>query len=185
LDKRLNERRSNARTRNALTMEIVNKVAVSKLEVFDLEDYYRHGNRISINLIQWLFQEQILKEKDYREALKQHDWTQYQGGFVNIIKPVDVIIPAWATILLTVHLAPFAEKIVVGTLTELESLLYQEVLDTIDYSVYKNKSVILKGCSKKLVPESAYIITIQKLVPFAKSVMYGEACSAVPLFKKG
>ena len=165
--------------------EIINKVANSALEVFDLEDYYPNGIRTQIDISQWLFESFLLKEKDFREALKNHDWEQYENHFVAINCSTDAIIPAWASILVTVYLFPFAQKVVMGKLSDLETALYQEILPTLDYSKYQDKPVILKGCSKKPVPESAYIIAIQKLQPFAKSIMYGEACSAVPLYKKG
>jgi hypothetical protein len=165
--------------------EIINKVANSVLEVFDLEDYYPMGIRTQVDISQWLIEGFLLKEKDFREALKNHDWKQYENHFVAIHCSTDAIIPAWATILVTVYLSPFAKKVVIGNLSDLETSLYQEILPTLDYSIYQDKPVILKGCSKKPVPESAYIIAIQKLQLFAKSIMYGEACSAVPLFKKG
>ena len=164
--------------------EIVNKVANSVLEVFDLEDYYPSGIRTQLDISQWLLDGFLLKEKDFREALKNHDWSQFQNHFVAIYCSTDAIIPAWASILVTVYLSPFAKKVVVGNLTDLETSLYQEILPTLDYSKYQDKPIILKGCSKKPVPESAYIMAIQKLQPFAKSIMYGEACSAVPLYKK-
>ena len=164
--------------------EIVNKVANSVLEVFDLEDYYPSGIRTQLDISQWLLDGFLLKEKDFREALKNHDWSQFQNHFVAIHCSTDAIIPAWSSILVTVYLSPFAKKVVVGNLTDLETSLYQEILSTSDYSKYQDKPVILKGCSKKPVPESAYIMAIQKLQPFAKSIMYGEACSAVPLYKK-
>ena len=163
--------------------EIVNKVANSVLEVFDLEDYYPSGIRTQLDISQWLLDGFLLKEKDFREALKNHDWSQFQNHFVAIHCSTDAIIPAWASILVTVYLSPFAKKVVVGNLTDLETSLYQEILSTLDYSKYQDKPIILKGCSKKPVPESAYIMAIQKLQPFAKSIMYGEACSAVPLYK--
>ncbi len=163
--------------------EIINKVANSSLEVFDLEDYYPIGNRTQIDISQWLLNGFLLKEKDFREALKNHDWKQYKGHFVAIYSSPDVIIPAWASILVTIHVAPFAKKVVSGNLNDLESSLYQEILSTLDYSKYRNKPVIIKGCSKKPVPESAYILAAQNLFLFAKSIMYGEACSAVPLYK--
>ena len=164
--------------------EIVNKVANSVLEVFDLEDYYPSGIRTQLDISQWLLDGFLLKEKDFRESLKNHDWSQFQNHFVAIHCSTDAIIPAWASILVTVYLSPFAKKVVFGNLTDLETSLYQEILSTLDYSKYQDKPVILKGCSKKSVPESAYIMAIQKLQPFAKSIMYGEACSAVPLYKK-
>ena len=164
--------------------EIVNKVANSVLEVFDLEDYYPSGIRTQLDISQWLLDGFLLKEKDFRESLKNHDWSQFQNHFVAIYCSTDAIIPAWASILVTVYLSPFAKKVVVGNITDLETSLYQEILSTLDYSKYQDKPIILKGCSKKPVPESAYIMAIQKLQPFAKSIMYGEACSAVPLYKK-
>lgn len=164
--------------------EIINKVANSVLEVFDLEDYYIEGSRTKIDLAQWLFEGYILKEKDFREALKAHHWEQYKDHLVAIHCSTDAIIPAWATLLITSYLSGIAKKIVVGNLENLETSLYQEVLQTIDYTIYKDKPIIVKGCSKKAVPENAYIIAVQKLMPFAKSIMYGEACSAVPLYKK-
>lgn len=164
--------------------EIVNKVANSVLEVFDLEDYYLDGIRTQIDISQWLHEGYILKEKDFREALKNHDWHRYQNHFVAIFCATDAIIPAWATILVTTYLFDIAKKVVVGNFNDLETAMYQEKLATIDYSVYEGKPVIIKGCSKKPVPESAYIISIQKLQLFAKSIMYGEACSAVPLYKR-
>ena len=154
------------------------------LEVFDLEDYYPSGIRTQLDISQWLLDGFLLKEKDFREALKNHDWSQFQNHFVAIHCSSDAIIPAWASILVTVYLSPFAKKVVFGNLTDLETSLYQEILSTLDYSKYQDKPIILKGCSKKPVPESAYIMAIQKLQPFAKSIMYGEACSAVPLYKK-
>jgi Protein of unknown function (DUF2480) len=163
--------------------EIINKVANSKLEVFDLEDYYINGIRSQIDISQWLHEGFILKEADFREALKNHDFSQYKDHFVAINCSTDAIIPAWASILVTVYVAPFAKKVVVGSFIDLETSLYQDVLSNLDYSQYQDKPVILKGCSKKPVPESAYVLAILKLQPFARSIMYGEACSAVPLFK--
>jgi len=164
--------------------EIINKVANSALEVFDLEDYYPSGIRTQIDISQWLLEGFLLKEKDFREALKIHDWSQYQNHFVAIRCSTDAIIPAWATILVTVYLTPYVKKAFLGNLTDLETALYQDIIASLDFSKYHDKPVILKGCSKKPVPESAYIMAIQKLQPFAKSIMYGEACSAVPLYKK-
>jgi hypothetical protein len=164
--------------------EIINKVANSVLEVFDLEDYYPTGIRTQIDISQWLLEGLLLKEKDFRESLKNYDWTQYQDHFVAIYCSTDAIIPAWASILVTIYVAPFAQKVVLGTVTDLETSLYQDILSKIDYSKYQDKPVILKGCSKKPVPQTAYVMTIQQLQLVAKSVMYGEACSAVPLFKK-
>ena len=164
--------------------EIINRVANSALEVFDLEDYYLNGTRSQIDISQWLFEGILLREKDFREALKNHDWAQYQNHYVAIHCSTDAIIPAWASILVTTYVSPFAKKTILGTIPELESSLYQDILSQLDYTSYQDKPVIIKGCSKKPVPESAYVLAVQHLQPFAKSIMYGEACSAVPLYKK-
>lgn len=164
--------------------EIINKVANSSLMVFDLEDYYPKEIRASVDISQWLVEGVLLKEKEFRNALLQHDWTQYQDQLVAVYCATDAIIPSWASILVTVHLTPFAKKVVVGSIKDIDIILYTELLSQIDYSIYQDKSVILKGCSNKPVPENAYIIAIQRLQFFAKSIMYGEACSAVPLYKK-
>ena len=163
--------------------EIINKVANSALEVFDLEDYYPKGIRTQIDISQWLLEGFLLKEIDFREHLKNHDWSVYKDQYVAVFCSTDAIVPAWALILVTIHLTPFAKKIVNGTLEDLEASLYEKLLSEIDYSVYENKAVIIKGCSKKPVPTRAYILAAQYLQPFARSIMYGEACSAVPLYK--
>lgn len=165
-------------------MEIINKISSSSLEVFDLEDYYPIGNRMQIDISNWLEDGFLLKEKDFRGALKNHNWQQYQDCFVAINCSTDAIIPAWASILVAVYVTPFSKKVVIGNLTDLDTALYQEILPQLDFSVYKDKPLILKGCSKKTVPQSAYILAIELLLPFAKKISYGEACSAVPLFKK-
>jgi hypothetical protein len=164
--------------------EIVNKVSSSSLVVFDLEDYYPKGIRTQIDISQWLIDGFLLKEKDFRESLRNHDWSQYQDHLVAIHCSTDAIVPAWASILVAIQVAPFAKKVVNGNLEDLDSSIYQEILAAIDYSIYKDKPIIIKGCSKKPVPESAYILATFYLQPFARSIMYGEACSAVPLFKK-
>lgn len=163
--------------------EIINKVANSSLEIFDLEDYYPMGIRSQIDISKWLFDGFLLKEKDFREVLKTNDWQQYKDHYVAINCATEAIIPAWASILVAVYLAPFAKKVALGNLNDLETSLFQEIILSLDYTKYQDKAVILKGCSKKPVPESAYTLVVQKLLPFAKSIMYGEACSAVPLYK--
>ncbi|SDH90399.1 Protein of unknown function [Flavobacterium omnivorum] len=163
--------------------EIINKVANSILVVFDLEDYYPIGTRTQIDMAQWLLEGFLLKEKDFREELKNHDWSQYQDQYVAIHCSTNAIVPAWASILVAIQLAPFAKKIINGTLEDLDASLYEELLSKIDYSVYENKPVIIKGCSRKPVPMRAYVLAAHYLQPFARSIMYGEACSAVPLYK--
>ncbi|HEX8268529.1 MAG TPA: DUF2480 family protein [Flavobacterium sp.] len=164
--------------------EIVNKVAESVLMVFDLEDYYPQGNRVQLDISQWLYEGLLLREKDFRGHLKNHDWSQYQDQYVAVTCATDAIVPAWASILVTVYLAPYAKKVISGDLEDLEAALYLEILPNLDYSIYESKPVIIKGCSRKPVPMAAYVYAAQKLQPFARSIMYGEACSAVPLYKR-
>lgn len=164
--------------------EIFNKVANSVLEVFDLEDYYPVGIRTQLDISQWLEGGFLLKEKEFREALKNHNWEQYQNQYVAVFCETEAILPAWATILVTVFLQPYAKKIILGKKEEIDNVLFTEILNQLDYSKYQDKPVILKGCSKKPVPELAYLLAVQQLQKVAKSIMFGEACSAVPLYKK-
>lgn len=165
--------------------EIVNKVANSKLMVFDLEDYYPEENYVtSIDISQWLFGGFVLKESEFRDHLKNTDWSAYQDKYVALFCSEDAILPAWAFTLVTVHLAPYALKVVQGSKENAIIEWYQDVLNKLDYTDYFDKPLILKGCAKKQVPQEVYTIAIQKLVKVAKSVMFGEACSAVPLYKR-
>lgn len=165
--------------------EIVNKVANSKLMVFDLEDYYPEENYVtSIDISQWLFGGFVLKESEFRDHLKNTDWSVYQDKYVVLFCSEDAILPAWAFTLVTVHLAPYALKVVQGSKENAIIEWYQDVLNKLDYTDYFDKPLILKGCAKKQVPQEVYTIAIQKLIKVAKSVMFGEACSAVPLYKR-
>ena len=164
--------------------EIINRVAQSKLITFNLEDHYPQGQRFIFDLSQWLFEGFVLKEKDFREQAKEHDWSQYQDKFMALNCSSDAIVPAWAYMLITTYLEPYAKKVVIGDLENLESHLYQEVIERIDVTDLKDKAVIIKGCSTKPVPKNAYIFLIKKLQPVVKSLMYGEACSSVPLYKQ-
>jgi hypothetical protein len=164
--------------------EIVNRVASSALEVFDLEDYFQEGPRMQIDLAIWLEDGCILKEKPFRDQLRTHNWEQYQDAFVSIVCATEAILPAWAFTLVASHILPYAKKTIAGSAATLEIVLYDNILSKLDYEAYRNKSVIIKGCSKKPVPEEAYILALTYLQPVAKSIMYGEACSAVPIFKK-
>lgn len=165
-------------------MEIINKVANSKLVTINLEDFYQQGERVLFDIKDWLFQEIVLKEKDFRDFIKTHDWSTYKNKYVALTCSSDAIIPGWAYLLITTHLSPFASKVIVGSLEELESILYAETLQQQDFSAYQDLSLIIKGCSNKPVPQNAYVLLAQQLQPIAKSIMYGEACSAVPLYKR-
>ncbi len=163
--------------------EIINKVANSKLITIDLEDYYPEGERVIFDIKQWLFQGLILKEKEFRTAIDAYDWSSLNGKHVALTCSADAIIPSWAYILISTRLSPYAKKIVVGNLTALETSIYQEIIENLDCSTFKNKPIIIKGCSNKPIPETAYLQLIQKIQPLANSIMYGEACSTVPLYK--
>ncbi len=164
--------------------DIINRVAQSKLVTFDLEDLYPEGKRILFDIKDWLYEEIILKEKEFRTFVAKHDWEQYQGAYLALTCSSDAIIPGWAYMLITSRLSPFANKTVVGDLEQLESAIYQSILEKLDVSEFKDKSVIIKGCSNKPVPQNAYIMATSMIQIAAKSVMYGEACSSVPLFKR-
>ncbi|WP_299619489.1 DUF2480 family protein [uncultured Tenacibaculum sp.] len=164
--------------------EIVNRVANSKLVTFDLEDYYVEGKRVLFDISDWLFEGLLLKEKDFRAHVKNHDWSQYQGAYVALHCATDAIIPSWAYLLVSTELYRFANKVVIGNLELLETVLFTEIINTLSLDTFQDKPVIIKGCSNKPIPVSAYPLLISKIQPVAKSIMYGEACSTVPLYKK-
>ena len=163
---------------------IVNRVAESALITFDLEKFYQIGQRQSIDLSQWLFEGLILKEKYFRAQLNAHDWSVYQDQFVALYCSTEAILPAWASLLVTSQLQPYSRKVVMGTLEDLEVQLFSEEIQLLDVTPFKDKPVIIKGCSDKTVPQDAYVQLITKLQPIVKSLFYGEACSSVPLYKK-
>lgn len=164
--------------------EIVNRVANSVLKTIDLEDFYPKGERTMLDMKGWLFHELILKETDFREYLKNHDWSQYQNKYVALTCSADAIIPSWAFMLISTYLNPYAKKVVVGDLVNLETSIFQDIINTFSVEEYIGKPIIIKGCAHKPIPETAYIQLIEKLQPVVKSIMFGEACSSVPLFKQ-
>jgi len=163
--------------------EIVNKVASSGLVTFDLEDYYQPGERILIDIKDWLYQELILKENEFREKLKQHDWVQYQNKFVAVTCTVDSIVPTWAFMLLATALQPYAKMFFMGSLERLEERLFEESLSRIHWNDFKDRKVVVKGCSKVIVPTSIYVVVVSHLKPLVSSLMFGEPCSTVPIYK--
>jgi hypothetical protein len=163
--------------------EIINKVAQSSLVVFDLEDYYPDDHVVDLDVSQWLAEGFLLRETDFRAQLKAMDWTPYEDKYVALYCATDAILPAWAFALVAVHLAPLALKIIHGSKELAIIEWYQDILNKLDYTDYFERPVILKGCSKKAVPNQVYTLAIQKLIKVSKSVMFGEACSAVPLYK--
>ncbi|WP_288955841.1 DUF2480 family protein [uncultured Polaribacter sp.] len=163
--------------------EIINRVANSKLKTFDLEEIYPEGKRVLFDIKDWLFQEIILKETDFRTSVKNHNWSQYKNSFVAVTCSVDAIIPSWAFMLIASELTPYVKKVVIGDLETLETVIYQELISFLDFKDFANLPVIIKGCADKAIPNSAYAFLIEKLQPIVKSIMFGEACSTVPLYK--
>ncbi len=163
--------------------EIINRVAQSKLVTFDLEDYYPEGKRISLDIKDWLYEGHILREKDFRKHVAEHSWKQYQNAHVALHCSTDAIVPGWAYMLVATKLQPYAKRTVYGNLEMLETSLYQSILEHLDLSEFEDRPVIIKGCSDKPVPSNAYLLITNRLLPIVKSLMYGEACSSVPLFK--
>ena len=164
--------------------EIVNKVTNSQLKTIDLEDFYPKESRTIIDIKNWLFHELILKEADFREHLKNHNWSKYQNQYVALTCSSDAIIPSWAYMLITTYLSTFAKKVIFGSLKDLETAIFQEIINNFKVEEFLDKQVIIKGCANKPIPETAYIQIIEKLQPIVKSLMFGEACSTVPLYKR-
>lgn len=163
--------------------EIINKVAGSGLITIDLEEFYPKGERVLFDIKPLLFHELILKEKDFREFIKQHDWKSYHGKMLAITCTADAIVPTWAFMLVSIALEPFAKKIIFGTLETLEAILFNEALRSMTFSDYQDKRVVIKGCGNLPVSTNAYVELVKELRPYAKSIMYGEPCSTVPLYK--
>ena len=164
--------------------EIRNRVAESALVTFDLERYYDKGRRVLIDIKDQLFNGFVLREKDFRNYVGQTDWSQYSGQNVAIHCSTDAIIPTWAYMLLATAISAHASKVVFGDMTHLENALFQDALGRIDLEDYKGGKVIIKGCGNYPVPVFAYVEITRLLQPVVDSLMYGEACSAVPIFKK-
>ncbi len=164
--------------------DIVNRVAESSLVTLNLEEFQVKGERVIFDLSSVLYEGLVLREKDLRDFVLTHDWKKYQSKFVALHCSTDAIVPTWAYMLIAAHLEPYAASVVFGDLIALESVLFKEAIDKMDVLVFKDKPVIVKGCSNVLVPESAYIGLIAKLRPHVKSLFYGEACSTVPLYKR-
>ena len=163
--------------------EIKNKVAESGLVNFDLSELSPKGKRIGIDLKDFLFMEMILKEKDFREKVSELDTEKYRDAFAFVYCSVDAIIPIWAYFLITSKLTGIAKKVIYGSKKDLEIILMHEALEHYNFSELDGKRVLVKGCSEEDIPENAYIELVEKLKPIVKSLMFGEACSNVPIFK--
>ena len=163
---------------------IENKVEKSGLITIDLVELIPKGEQFVIDLKDFMFQGLILREKDFRAQLKATDWSVYQGGFVAIRNSSEGLIPLWAYMLISSVLEPYASLVIRGDKAHLKGALLRRVIEDIDTSIYEGKMVIIKWCGKESIPESSYIIITQKLQPVVKRLMFGEACSTVPIFKK-
>ena len=164
--------------------QIINKVANSALITFNLEDYYEPGDRILLDIKDQLYEGLVLREKDFRDFIKIHNWAQYENKLVAITCSTDAIVPTWAYMLLAIAIKPFAKRVVFGSLQDLEIENYRNALLKIQWSDFKDAKIVIKGCSKVDVPVAIYVEVVNQLRPYAGSLMFGEPCSTVPLFKK-
>lgn len=163
---------------------LVNRVAKSGILTINLENYYPEQEIASFNIADYLFRGLLLREKDFRAALAEHDWTQYQDKNLAVYCSNDAIVPVWAYQLIAIMAAPYAATIMEGTPQELVKAHYLRVLPQLSMEEYENQRVVIKGCSDKPVPVAAYLELARLLTPVAKKIMYGEPCSMVPLYKK-
>jgi len=163
---------------------IVNKVAESGLITLDLEKFLPTEPVVLFDLKDYLFMGLILKEKDFRAATQQHDWTQYEGKNVAVACTANAIIPVWAYMLVASYLQPYAVEVIYGTVDDLKNQVLMKNLQQLDVSEYADKRIVVKGCGEVAIPDRAYLEATKKLRPVAKSIMYGEPCSTVPIYKK-
>ena len=163
---------------------IINKVALAGIITLDLEELYPKGERVVFDLKPLLWQEVALKAADLRAFVKEHDWSQYTGKFVSVHCSTDAIIPTWAHMLVMTHLQPYAAFVTQGDAQQLEQAIFTRMIAGLDTTPYHGARVVVKGCSDRPVPLNAYVEIGAKLMPHVKSLMFGEACSTVPLYKK-
>ncbi|NNF33284.1 MAG: DUF2480 family protein [Saprospiraceae bacterium] len=163
---------------------LINRVANSGLITLNLEDHYPKNDMVTFDIKDYLFHELILKEKDFRMALKELDWQQYQNKILLVLCSTDAIIPVWAYMLITGYAEGIAADIFAGSKEEYLKAHYYKVIKDMDLSEYKEKRIVIKGCSNRPVPAAAYLQLTQGLKPHAQSIMYGEPCSTVPIFKR-
>lgn len=163
---------------------IINKVAESGLISIDLAQYFPTNEIVVFDIKPYLFMELILKEKDFRTSLSTIDWSSYQDKIVGIFCSTDAIIPMWANMLIVANLTPFAKAIYFGDENKTKELVLLQAINNIDNSIFADQRIVVKGCGDTPIGESAYIAITQKLRPVVKSIMYGEPCSTVPVYKK-
>lgn len=164
--------------------EIVNRVAKSPIKEISLGAFYPEKEIVAFDIKKCLFQELIIKEKDFRAFVKEHDWSQYAGRHITFFCSTDAIVPVWAYMLMSASAAPYAESVHFGTATDCLSALMKSAIDAEDLSKYKDRPMVIKGCGDKEIPEAAFVYMTAKLTGVAKSIMYGEPCSTVPIWKK-
>ena len=164
--------------------EIVNRVAQSDLITINLEDFYQPGTRTLIDIKDVLYEEMVLREKDFRDYLKNTDWASYKDQHVAVHCSVDAIIPTWAYMLMATQLEPHAKTVVFGDLEQLEQYLFQRELSRLNPSDYTDRKIVIKGCGHIPVPDFAYVEITRLLRPEVRSIMYGEPCSTVPIYKR-
>src|SRR6187200_3259823 len=162
---------------------IINKVANSGLVTIDLEDFLLKEKIEAFDLKEHLFKGLILKEKDFREALKNFDWEIYRNRYVAITCTADAIIPPWAYMLVTAYVQPIAKDVYAGTVEEMKKYVCLKNMSTIKFEEFAGQRIIVKGCGDQQVDSTIYAEITKQLRPLAKSIMYGEACSNVPIFK--
>lgn len=168
-----------------LDQPLVNRVANSSLVTIDLEDMYPAGSIVPFDLKGYLFMELILKEKDFREALKSHDWEQYRGKNLAVFCSTDAIIPMWAYMLVATYATPFVEDIALCEPAGFVEQSFLKKIAALNPEDFEGKRLVIKGCSDKPVPPTAYLEITRRLQPVAQSILFGEPCSTVPVYKKG
>lgn len=164
--------------------EIINKVAESGLITLDLADWVREEPTAALDLADFLYEGLILREKDFRAKLNETDWSIYSGKWTAVYCSTDAIVQKWAWMLVAKSLAPFTEHIVYCTPDELPRHILADKIASADVSAYTDKRMVIKGCGEKYVTERAYLDITRRLLPVVKSLMYGEPCSTVPIYKK-
>lgn len=163
---------------------LVNKIAASSLITLNLEDFLPKVSFVELDLKDYLFHGLILKEKDFRTALKELDWSQFDQKTLLVYCSTDAIIPMWAYMLVAAYATPFAVDIFQGSKEEYLKFSLNQGLDQIDYSLYEGQRLVIKGCGDEPVPAAAYLEITRRLQPIAQSIMYGEPCSTVPIYKR-
>ncbi len=164
--------------------EFINKVAESGIITIDLEEFFPKDEIVVFDLKDYLFMELILKEKDFREALKKMETSKYENKNVAVLCSADAIIPMWAYMLVASSIQPVAKSVFFGSPEQAAQHLLIRNIESIDASQYNDQRLVIKGCGEIKIPEAAYVSITQKLRPVAKSIMYGEPCSTVPIYKR-